>query len=685
MGLLVLISLVTLLMGVLVWTRKPSNAVNQLFLGLCMFLALWMMTNALYERADGELKYGIALLSYVAAGLVATFFLSFSMAITARLKRSWIMFAIGITLSVISGIPGVLAVGLSDANILTTNFIILYGIWLVSYFVISIMTLSSDAHLTRQRRAQARAVLVGAAMAMVGGAFCNLLLPLIGNYRAVSLGPLFSAVFVFVATYSIVKQGLFDIRRTFVRFIAYALSVATLGAGFGYIASVLLGAMGAELNASSTIIITSIGIAVLFAPTKKLFDMITNKIFLRAEYDIQGSIDVMTRVFSQSMTVEQFKRRSCNEIARIVKAQNVRIRETVPEPVKRYLEKHGQNILMRDDIEDERGHNGVIAHMEEAHIAVVAPLSIQDKAIGYLVFGGRSNGTAYNSHDREFIDIISDEMAIAYQNVTRLESIQTFNENLQERIASATKELRASNKKLQDLDESKDEFISMASHQLRTPLTTVKGYISMLLDGDVGEITPQQRKVLEEAFSSSQRMVYLIGDFLNVSRLQTGKFELESHEVELGEVIDQEVDQMRDSARSRKMKLDYQRPAHDIRVHLDENKIRQVVMNFLDNAIYYSKQGDTIHIVLSQSAGYIALKVTDHGMGVPVGERHRLFSKFYRASNAKKQRPDGTGIGLFMARKVVVAHGGTMIFETSEGNGSTFGFRLPLTALKKSN
>lgn len=678
MGLLILVSLVTLLMGVLVWVRKPSSAVNQLFLGLCIFLALWIVTNALFGITDGDLKYGIALLSYVAAGLVATFFLSFSMAITTRLKRSWILFVLGTTLSIISGMPGLLAFGIQGDSILTTNFIAVYGVWIVSYFITSICMLVYVPHLTRQRQAQARAVLIGAVMAMIGGAFCNLLLPVLGNYQFVTLGPLFSAVFVFVAGYSIVRQRLFDIRRTFVRFVAYALSVATLGAGFGYLASILLSALGSQLSTSGTIIVTSTGIAILFAPIKKLFDMITSKVFLRAEYDIQDSIDQMTRVFSQSMTVDQFKRRSSNEIAKIIKTQSVRIRESIPELASKYLAKHQLNILVRDDIEDIRQNSGIINKMQESNIAVIAPLIVQDNAIGYLVLGDKSNGTAYNNHDYEFIDIISDEMAIAYQNIMRLESIQTFNENLQERIGSATEELRASNRKLQELDESKDEFISMASHQLRTPLTTVKGYISMLLDGDVGEISPQQRKVLEEAFSSSQRMVYLIGDFLNVSRLQTGKFELELHEVDLTEVVGQEVRQMEDGARSRKMKLDYQHPAQAIHVSLDENKIRQVIMNFLDNAIYYSKPGDTIRVVLAQHANHISLKVTDHGMGVPAGERHRLFSKFYRASNAKKQRPDGTGIGLFMARKVVVAHGGSMIFETSEGKGSTFGFRLPV-------
>lgn len=114
---------------------------------------------------------------------------------------------------------------------------------------------------------------------------------------------------------------------------------------------------------------------------------------------------------------------------------------------------------------------------------------------------------------------------------------------------------------------------------------------------------------------------------------------------------------------------------------MDEGKIRQVIMNFLDNAIYYSREGSTIYIDLSVGGGEVMLKVRDTGIGVPEVEQPRLFTKFYRASNARKQRPDGTGVGLFLAKKVVTAHGGSIIFESVENEGSTFGFRLPVRKL----
>ncbi|MGB2861163.1 MAG: HAMP domain-containing sensor histidine kinase, partial [Candidatus Saccharimonas aalborgensis] len=274
-----------------------------------------------------------------------------------------------------------------------------------------------------------------------------------------------------------------------------------------------------------------------------------------------------------------------------------------------------------------------------------------------------------------------DELSIAVQNIFRLEEIRSFARTLETEVSDATKELRASNKKLLEMDATKDEFVSMASHQLRTPLTSIKGYLSMVLEGDAGEISPVQRKLLMEAFVSSERMVHLIGDFLNVSRLQTGKFMVERRECNLAKIVEQEVDGIKKIAASHSIVIAYRKPARFPILYLDEGKMRQVIMNFIDNAIYYSPEGSTIAIRLKVEAGAAVLTVKDSGMGVPKSEQKHLFTKFFRAENARKQRPDGTGIGLFLAKKVVDAHGGALVFESLPGKGSTFGFSLPIKKL----
>lgn len=285
------------------------------------------------------------------------------------------------------------------------------------------------------------------------------------------------------------------------------------------------------------------------------------------------------------------------------------------------------------------------------------------RLVGLLVVGFVTPVDRLNDADARLLERLSESIGVALDNKLLFEENQYV-----------LKELRESNKKLKELDETKDDFISMASHQLRTPLTSVKGYISMIMEGDAGKVTHMQREMLGQAFFSSQRMVYLIADLLNVSRLKTGKFVIESTPVNLATVVEEELSQLEETAAAHELKLSYDKPKEFPLLMLDEVKIRQVIMNFVDNAIYYTPKGGQIDVQLTDKGGMVELRVTDNGIGVPRAEQPHLFTKFYRAGNARKARPDGTGLGLFMAKKVVAAQGGSIIFESKEGKGSTFGF-----------
>mgnify|MGYP000981645546 FL=1 len=233
------------------------------------------------------------------------------------------------------------------------------------------------------------------------------------------------------------------------------------------------------------------------------------------------------------------------------------------------------------------------------------------------------------------------------------------------------------NEKLKEIDATKDEFISMASHQLRTPLTSMKGYVSMVLEGDVGEINDQQRTMLQQAFDSSQRMVYLISDLLNVSRLRTGKFTITNSPTNLADIVESELEQLKANAQARNVKFVYSKPQSFPVLSLDETKIRQVIMNFMDNALYYTPANGRVNVELNCNDRVVTFTVTDSGLGVPKKDQPFLFTKFYRAQNARRMRPDGTGLGLYMARKIIVAQGGSILFNSEEGVGSTFGFAFP--------
>lgn len=288
----------------------------------------------------------------------------------------------------------------------------------------------------------------------------------------------------------------------------------------------------------------------------------------------------------------------------------------------------------------------------------LCPLLVRNRALGCVVIGTSQAEHEMSEYSRNLVDRLAGVIAIALDSSLLYQELQSANEHLKE------------------LDKAKDEFISMASHQLRTPLTTIKGYVSMVEEGDTGAINEQQKKFLASAMTGATRMAKMITELLNVSRMSTGKFKIDPKPVDLAKIVQDEVSQLQLHAASRNLKLEFKKPARPITCELDEDKTRQVIMNFIDNGIFYTKQG-SVTVTLEQDPNKVTFKVIDTGIGVPEAVKDKMFTKFFRADNAKVARPDGTGLGLYLAKRVIEDQGGQIICESQEGKGSTFGFELP--------
>lgn len=527
--------------------------------------------------------------------------------------------------------------------------------------------------------------------------------------RFVTISPLYLIVFAALFAYTIIAKRMFDIRAVVIRALAYLLSLGSLGLIYGasiFMLFWLLELNNLSSNVERTVFIVFMLVTAALSPSVlRFFNRVTNKIFYRDYYETQVLLDDLNNTLVNNVTLEALLTRCALILQETIKTSYATfyIRETSYFPARVIGAHRGEpEIDGIDEIEKlapkirkkvhlvensatgeyERDVNRVMRKNEfEVMARLVSTLEYEVRGIGYLFLGPKKSGTMYSKQDLKALEIISNELVIAIENVLRFEEIQQFNVTLQKKIDDATKELQTTNQKLLALDEAKDEFISMASHQLRTPLTSIKGYLSMVLEGDAGPISPTQKEMLGQAFFSSQRMVYLISDLLNVSRLKTGKFIIEPTQVYLPDLIESEISQLQEGAKNKNLTLSFDKPASFPTLYLDEMKIRQVVMNFTDNAIYYTPQHGRIDISLKETPKTVEFRVRDSGIGVPKAERHKLFTKFYRAENARKSRPDGTGLGLFMAKKVIVAQGGSVIFDSKEGKGSTFGFSFPKSKL----
>lgn len=225
---------------------------------------------------------------------------------------------------------------------------------------------------------------------------------------------------------------------------------------------------------------------------------------------------------------------------------------------------------------------------------------------------------------------------------------------------------------------SKSEFISVAAHQLRTPLSAIKWVFRMVLDEDAGPISKEQRDFLQKGYDSNERIIKLVGDMLDVARIEEGRFGFEFYFVDLIGLVQKTIDGFKIKAQEKNITLILEKPAILGPIKLDPVKIELVLQNLLDNALKYTHVGGTITIKIEIVGLHVRVSIKDTGIGIPAGQKERLFAKFFRGTNAVKLETEGSGLGLFIVKNILLRHGGTINVESEENKGTTFSFTLPL-------
>ncbi|PIQ06600.1 MAG: hypothetical protein COW72_01850 [Candidatus Nealsonbacteria bacterium CG18_big_fil_WC_8_21_14_2_50_37_10] len=229
------------------------------------------------------------------------------------------------------------------------------------------------------------------------------------------------------------------------------------------------------------------------------------------------------------------------------------------------------------------------------------------------------------------------------------------------------------------IERMKTEFVSLSAHQLRTPLSAIKWTLKMLLDGDLGKITGEQRDFIEKTYKSNERMINLINDLLDVSRIEEGRYLYKPILTNLESVIQFVVNSYKEEIERKKLKFEFKKPEKKLpEVRVDVEKIKLAIDNLLGNAIRYTLAGGEVTVSLKCVKKEIELSVKDTGVGIPKDQQGRVFTKFFRAANAIRMETEGSGLGLFIAKNIIEAHGGKIWFESEENQGTTFHFSLPV-------
>jgi signal transduction histidine kinase len=248
-----------------------------------------------------------------------------------------------------------------------------------------------------------------------------------------------------------------------------------------------------------------------------------------------------------------------------------------------------------------------------------------------------------------------------------------------EELQTMSDKLAMANDQLRKLDNAKSEFISIASHQLRTPLTAIKGFISLLLEGSYGKVSAKHRDVLNKIYLSNERLIALVEDLLNLSRIESGRMEYNYEKVKLEDVCQEVFDTFIIRAKDHKLDFKLKMPEKLLsQVMTDRGKIREVISNLVDNALKYTPKGG-VTISLAEADGFVRVSIKDTGIGIPQEELPYLFAKFSRGKDVGRLNAVGTGLGLHVGKSMVEAMGGRILAESEgAGKGSTFIVEVPV-------
>jgi len=231
---------------------------------------------------------------------------------------------------------------------------------------------------------------------------------------------------------------------------------------------------------------------------------------------------------------------------------------------------------------------------------------------------------------------------------------------------------------LAQANQMKTEFVSIASHQLRTPLTGIKWMVDLIMQQQTKSFTKDQLETLGSIRENNQRMINLVNDLLDLSRLEQGRFIFKPEAIHLDKLLKEILKEYTSLAKASNTKISLELEANIPPVIKDKRGLGLVLHNLIDNAIRYTKEQGRVKIKLSSKGNLVRCEVKDNGVGIPAEDQKKIFQKFFRSQNALKYQTEGTGLGLFIAKSIIKASKGKMEFWSKEGQGSTFWFEIPV-------
>lgn len=707
-----------------VYSRNPRSATHRLFALLALVMSLWSITNFFAVNASSHitalwLTRGVM---FFATPLSVLFFLLVHTFPRSTLSLSRRALAIWITLTVLT-----MATALSPWLFTEVEMVPggapkpTPGPGMLLFVPVGIGTIPLGFFYLFRKYRRARGLERTQLQFLSLGVITMFTLIIALNFLSVVIfktsafnqfGPLFTLPFTILAAYTIVRHRLLDIRLAIARSLSFT---GLLGAFFILYAIILIfGVPLAEdiLNIPANILaaIGALFAVVLARYVQDVFKRVTDRFLFQGRANYQAALARLGQELSRTIEIREVTNtvlRAMRDIVRVQKTtillQDVSTRQFSPHGFDglksfrisiphdhlliRYFQRHPAP-LVRDELrlQQEQLRPGtqldtlrtIDNAFEWLDVAAILPLFVKKELTGLILLGEKLSGEPYLHEDVEFLSAFASQAATALENARLYRESLEFGQRLQREVERATHELAVANEQLKDLDKAKSEFLSIASHQLYTPLTALRGYLSMLREGDFGPMAEKQTPVLDILEKSANRLIILIKNLLDISRIEAGRLELKLESVDLAELAKQLVQELMPNAMAKKLDLQFHLPTDPVpTVVADRDRLRQVLLNFIDNAIKYTSRG-RIEVSVAARGDSVICSVSDTGKGLARHEIEKLFRKFTRVGGSDRLRTEGAGLGLYVARQIVREHHGEVKAESPGlGKGSTFSVILP--------
>lgn len=695
-------------LGIFTFVKNPKAKLNRYWALVSLStgiwsLSLWGVVNANTESTGMLWQYALD----VGAIFIPIFYLDFVLVFVGKFQEkklirlsSWFF---GLVILALSFTP-LFKTGVSP--IMDFKFWIvpgpLYFLFPLYYSIVVVyfmaMLFNSYRKATGIKREQLKYIIFSALIGFGAGP-TNFLPQFFDIYP---IGNFFVVFYVVTVAYSITRHRLMDIRMVLRSSSVAIASFVSIILPAVIIKSIINNFLDITVEWVDYFVLMA---AILFFPSlKKYFSKVANKYFFSSLYDGRQVIAELSDKLSTTLRVKSIYKFVFDSISKSMHSRSLLLLLYDEKSEKYKIQySYGQRPISSTNLVGEkRLHLSFIKQnkpiiVEELRntsyvkyrktidfllghgVEILVPLNLKKKTIGAIALGHKESKDIYNQEDLQVLEIIGTQSAIAIKNALQYEEVKNFGNKLKKEVESATAELRAANEELMKLDEAKSEFVSIASHQLRTPLTVIKGYISMILQGDFGKLSDNQIVPINKVFASNERLIQLVENLLNISRIESGRLRFNYQIMDIEPLVSDIYEELLESAKKKGLKFIYNKPETRLPdVNMDEEKMRQVVMNLTDNSIKYTKKGK-IEIELKQVGEYIEYSVTDNGMGIKKEDLPNLFKKFSRGTGTSLVHTEGTGLGLYVAKQMVDAHEGR-VWAESEGpdKGARFVFQIPV-------